>query len=558
MIQFSDNASTAALRERLGARAVAAEPARLGMSRTSLDDQFVTTAEDLALLLERLYRGQVVDQRSGAEMLQMLRVQEQNDLIPAALPSGIAGAHKPGEMGSLLHDAALVYAPAGDYVLVTLTEHDDNDEGASNATRRVSRIVFDAYRGGAAPAASGGITGGVEPSTDREARRAPLIFIESSGPLAGWLDAPATMIAATAALVLAPAIVFGLRVVSARREQTSAHAEAGGRAFAGRRGPGDAIRHSTRAGRASGRGAVHPVGATADIGSHQLLPSRRLQRIGELFRLHSELLDQMRVQFQDELQPLNELLARQMATMQQLLINLEERLRPLNDYADSEEANLEALERRMREVGSDFVARSFSEYVQQQRKRITDTRHQIDQQRVSFLQYGEDQRDAVAVAVARFDDDVEALELNLVEQRKIMMRMLDSMRSDSFSAVKEFLQNREEVLAEMATSGMTDPGEIGRSVQARHQSIESMAHESAHIQSVLQTTDEADRRLSRAAPVGPRPLLNQGRRETANVGSNDDAEEARRLGASLPRRRIASRARGRPRHGVRGAIPPRG
>lgn len=86
----------------------------------------------------------------------------------------------------------------------------------------------------------------------------------------------------------------------------------------------------------------------------------------------------MRTQFQDELQPLNELLARQNATMQQLLLNLEERLRPLSEYADSEESNLESLERRMRESGSDFVTRSFPEYVQQQRKRIGETRQQID------------------------------------------------------------------------------------------------------------------------------------------------------------------------------------
>ncbi|MDA0366349.1 MAG: hypothetical protein O2843_10905, partial [Chloroflexi bacterium] len=268
---------------------------------------------------------------------------------------------------------------------------------------------------------------------------------------------------------------------------------------------------------------------TTDPGAPAMLPSRRLQRVGELFRSHSELLDQMRTQFQDELQPLNELLARQNATMQQLLLNLEERLRPLNEYADSEESNLESLERRMRESGSDFVTRSFSEYVQQQSKRISETRQQIEQQRTPFLQYGEDQRDAVEVALARFDEDVEGLESNLVEQRKVMMRMLDSMRSESFAAVKEYLQNREEVMSELATSGMTDPGEIGRSVQALRQSIEAMARESAHIQSVLQTTDEADRRLSRIAPTGtttgPRPLPAQ-TRQGATVGAPEDDEEA--------------------------------
>ena len=135
------------------------------------------------------------------------------------------------------------------------------------------------------------------------------------------------------------------------------------------------------------------------------------------------------------------------------------------------------------------------------------------------------------VALARFDEDVEGLELNLAEQRKVMLRMLDSMRSESFAAVKEFLQNREEVMSELATSGMTDPGEIGRSVQALRQSIEAMGRESAHIQSVLQTTDEADRRLARTTPSGasgPRPLPTPTRQPAGVAAGADitDEEEA--------------------------------
>jgi hypothetical protein len=326
-------------------------------------------------------------------------------------------------------------------------------------------------------------------------------------------------------------MVFGVRIFAARRRRLSAYADAETRLMPvgrdlgmrfGNRRDDEVDDMDTKGPQASPMAGTAPAMATD---AQPLLPSRRLQRVADLFRSHTELLEGMRVQFQEELQPLNELLARQNSTMQQVIYNLEERLRPLNEYADSEEANLEALERRMREAGSDFVARSFSEYVQQQRKRIGETRQQIEQQRTPFMQYGEDQRDAVEIALARFDDDVEALELNLVEQRKIMIRMLDSMRSDSFSAVKEFLQNREEVMAEMATSGMTDPGEIGRSVQALRQSIEALARESAHIQSVLQTTDEADRRLSRAAPAGgPRPFPNQGRPLETVAVSGDDEE----------------------------------
>ena len=61
-----------------------------------------------------------------------------------------------------------------------------------------------------------------------------------------------------------------------------------------------------------------------------------------------------------------------------LLVNLEERLRPLNEYADGEEANLDALESRMNAAGADHVARSFADYLADQRGRIASTRGQID------------------------------------------------------------------------------------------------------------------------------------------------------------------------------------
>jgi hypothetical protein len=181
-------------------------------------------------------------------------------------------------------------------------------------------------------------------------------------------------------------------------------------------------------------------------------------------------------------------------------------VRPLNEYADGEEANLDALEHRMNESGSDHVARSFAEYLADQRARIAGTRTQIDQQRMPFLQYGEEQRDTVEVALSRFDADMEALETNLAEQRKVMLRMLDSMRSETFTAVKEFLMSRQEALAALAQSGSTDPAEIGRSVQQLRRALEPMA-DAPQVRPVLERVDAADRRLVSAAPVAQRPRV---------------------------------------------------
>lgn len=235
-------------------------------------------------------------------------------------------------------------------------------------------------------------------------------------------------------------------------------------------------------------------------------PSKRLQRVAEHFHSQTELLAAMREQFEAEMEPMQELLVRQAQAMHRLMSNLDERLRPLNEYADGEEANLHALESRIAAGGPDHVARAFQPYLEDQRNRINSTRSQIEQQRVPFAQYGEDARDAVEVALSRFDHDMDALEQNLAEQRRVMMRMLDAMRSEAFAAVKAYLDGRQEAIGQIAGGGSTDPQEIGRAMQSLRGEVEGMARQSDHIKQVLDKTDLSDRQLVSMSVVGPRAM----------------------------------------------------
>ena len=271
---------------------------------------------------------------------------------------------------------------------------------------------------------------------------------------------------------------------------------------------------------------VVPASRSAvEVAQQPVIPSKRLQRVAEHFHTQAELLATMRQEFESEMEPMHELLVQQANTMQRLLTNLEERLRPLNEYADGEEANLDALEHRMNESGSDQVARSFADYLAEQRGRIAGTRQQIDQQRMPFLQYGEEQRDTVEVALSRFDSDMDALEQTLAEQRKVMLRMLDAMRSETFSAVKEFLMSRQEALGALATSGSTDPTEIGRSVQSLRRALEPMA-DAPQVKPVLERVDQADRRLVASAPSNPRPRMVPPSESMRDLSPDEDTDEA--------------------------------
>ncbi|MDA1004070.1 MAG: class A beta-lactamase-related serine hydrolase [Chloroflexi bacterium] len=260
MIRFSDNASAAALRERLGYADVAAEPARLGMTSTVLSEQaFESTPRDMAHLIEGFYRGSVVSAESSRGMIDLLKQQEITDLLPVGLPSGTEIAHKTGTLDSVLHDAGVIYAPAGDYVVVAMTEHDDFD-AAVRAIRQLSRTVFDAYSGDTPPFAPNlaveeraaatrllneppavlpvtAPIGAQVPAVTGVAAAEEPIFIESSGSLFGRFDAPVVPAVALATLLLMPAMVFAARIWTARRGRRPVFAEVESRLLPARRDP---------------------------------------------------------------------------------------------------------------------------------------------------------------------------------------------------------------------------------------------------------------------------------------------------------------------------------
>ncbi len=557
MIQSSTNSDALALRERLGEEAVDALPIALGMESTRLGEEFVTTPDDIATFFAALDRGELVDAEQSEAMLELLRGQLVDELIPAALPPETEVAHKTGTLSEFLHDAGIVYAPGGRYTLVAMTQHPFNETNAADLIREVATRVFDHYALAPgsepllAPAAqqqesasgiasgviagleagrasggggnAGGDAGAVIPALDTAAEPAgaansgfDLPGISSLGSREAALGA----IAVSGIAALLGVFTYGMRL---RRSQGAVYNRGAVNAVAGGGERRALMRLGIRKAEPADEQiveeetAVVPASASvAEIEAQPVMPSPRLERMAEFFASQQHLLESIRQQYEDEMQPLNALLARQSFTQQRLLANLENRLRPLNEYADGEEANLDALEQRMLEQGPDFIQRSFSEYLETQRQRIAETRDQIDDQRLPLLAYGEEQRDAVEVALSRFDADIEALELNIAEQRKLLMRMLDAMRSDSFVAVKQFLESRELTMSELADTGVTDPGQIGQSVQNLRAAVDAMASQSVHIQSVLEATDTADERLVESAPgSGPYPLPELGSFEEA-------------------------------------------
>lgn len=111
-------------------------------SKTGTDgDDPVTTAFDIALFFEKLYKLELADKENTDKMTGLLQNQQNNDKLPKYLPEDIKIAHKTGELGWFSHDGGIVYSPKGDYVIVVLSES-GLPIGAKERIAEVSKAVY--------------------------------------------------------------------------------------------------------------------------------------------------------------------------------------------------------------------------------------------------------------------------------------------------------------------------------------------------------------------------------------------------------------------------------
>lgn len=122
MIVKSDNACAEALYKKIGYQKVINDVRKLGLSGTTLaSDGQRTTAGDLTLFLEKLQGGSIGLKSSSRDRL--LSAMKRN-VYRSGIPAGASGsvADKVGFLNGLLHDAAIVYSPKGDYALTVMSD----------------------------------------------------------------------------------------------------------------------------------------------------------------------------------------------------------------------------------------------------------------------------------------------------------------------------------------------------------------------------------------------------------------------------------------------------
>ncbi len=171
MIVVSDNTATNLILDRIGGNAVNTRMAQLGLTQTAVMRKIMqgknasgTTEEgkkpgneqwgtgrscphDMVVLLEKLYRGDLISQAASTEMLTVLKRQQYHNGAGRDMNNTVI-ASKSGALDHLRSDVAIIYSPHGPVAMaITVNNIPEVNYGADNPGNllisRISEILVE-------------------------------------------------------------------------------------------------------------------------------------------------------------------------------------------------------------------------------------------------------------------------------------------------------------------------------------------------------------------------------------------------------------------------------
>lgn len=145
MITNSHNYAALLLTAKVGLSNVANFLEANGLHDSNIGQPPLTTPSDMAIFFEKLYRGELNDAPHSIEMIQLLKRQNLNNIIPKYLPEEIEIAHKTGQIYSVAHDAGIIFSIKGDYIFVGMSDSNFYPD-AEDRIARVSESVYNYFQ----------------------------------------------------------------------------------------------------------------------------------------------------------------------------------------------------------------------------------------------------------------------------------------------------------------------------------------------------------------------------------------------------------------------------
>lgn len=122
MLNVSDNTAWAALNDYIGKANLQTYADSLGLTSYVATTNIIT-AHDQALLMAKLYKNELATAAHAQLLFSYMHNTNNEDLIPAAMPTDATIYHKYGYLSGELHDAAVVTYQGHHFVLVIFTKN---------------------------------------------------------------------------------------------------------------------------------------------------------------------------------------------------------------------------------------------------------------------------------------------------------------------------------------------------------------------------------------------------------------------------------------------------
>lgn len=152
MIEESDNTSTNMIISKIGGKhSVNRAMKNWGMEKTyiqnwlpDLGGENVSTAREISTILYNINNETLLNINSRESIIDYMSHVKNNRLIAAGLPQNAQFIHKTGDIGKMLGDAGIVYAPNGQRYIVTIfAKRPYNHHQGKDYITEASKIIYD-------------------------------------------------------------------------------------------------------------------------------------------------------------------------------------------------------------------------------------------------------------------------------------------------------------------------------------------------------------------------------------------------------------------------------
>ncbi len=146
LVQKSDNTAGYILGEQMiGMDTVQETMESWGLQQTNMVNN-KTSNKDMALLLTKIYKGQVTNSAYTQEMLGFMKDTDFENRLPRHIPKTVPVYHKIGNEVGVVHDVGIVALPNNPYYIGVMTNDIIDVEHTEDVIADISKLVFDFYQ----------------------------------------------------------------------------------------------------------------------------------------------------------------------------------------------------------------------------------------------------------------------------------------------------------------------------------------------------------------------------------------------------------------------------